>query len=82
MFKNSYQSGFLSILYSIGSKPLKIWDKEGGFALCCHRPAHTCVTLVKQPPSLSLSHSPDLSPAPRPSYPQSPNQSATATSSG
>jgi hypothetical protein len=25
----SYQSGFLSILYSIGSKPLEIWDKEG-----------------------------------------------------
>jgi hypothetical protein len=25
----SYQSGFLSILYSIGSKPLQIWDKEG-----------------------------------------------------
>jgi hypothetical protein len=29
MFKNSYQSGFLSILYSIGSKPLQIWDKTG-----------------------------------------------------
>ncbi len=29
MFKNSYQSGFLSILYSIGSQPLQIWDKEG-----------------------------------------------------
>ncbi len=29
MFKNSYQSGFLSILYSIGSKPLQIWDKKG-----------------------------------------------------
>lgn len=28
MFKNSYQSGFLSILYSIGSKPLQIWDQE------------------------------------------------------
>ncbi|GBF96774.1 hypothetical protein Rsub_09630 [Raphidocelis subcapitata] len=28
MFKNSYQSGFLSILYSIGSKPLQIWDKQ------------------------------------------------------
>jgi len=27
MFKNTYQSGFLSILYSIGSKPLQIWDK-------------------------------------------------------
>jgi hypothetical protein len=29
MFKNTFQSGFLSILYSIGSKPLQIWDKEG-----------------------------------------------------
>lgn len=28
MFKNTYQSGFLSILYSIGSKPLQIWDKQ------------------------------------------------------
>merc|ERR1712062_411343 len=26
MFKNAYQAGFLSILYSIGSKPLQIWD--------------------------------------------------------
>lgn len=29
MFRNTYQSGFLSILYSIGSKPLSIWDKNG-----------------------------------------------------
>lgn len=29
MFKNTFQSGFLSILYSIGSKPLQIWDKTG-----------------------------------------------------
>ena len=28
MFKNTFQSGFLSILYSIGSKPLQIWDKQ------------------------------------------------------
>ena len=26
--KNTFQSGFLSILYSIGSKPLQIWDKK------------------------------------------------------
>lgn len=26
MFRNTYQSGFLSIFYSIGSKPLEIWD--------------------------------------------------------
>jgi len=26
MFRNTFQSGFLSILYSIGSKPLQIWD--------------------------------------------------------
>eukprot|EP01031_Cornospumella_fuschlensis_P028117 gene28117-33951_t len=28
MFRNTYQSGFLSILYSIGSKPLQIWDSK------------------------------------------------------
>lgn len=28
MFQNTYQSGFLSILYSIGSKPLQIWDNQ------------------------------------------------------
>lgn len=28
MFRNTFQSGFLSILYSIGSKPLEIWDKK------------------------------------------------------
>ena len=28
MFRNSYQSGFLSVLYSIGSKPLQLWDKK------------------------------------------------------
>ena len=26
MFKNTFQSGFLSILYSIGSKPLQTWQ--------------------------------------------------------
>uniref|UniRef100_A0A0R0H2W7 CFA20 domain-containing protein n=1 Tax=Glycine max TaxID=3847 RepID=A0A0R0H2W7_SOYBN len=28
MFKNTFQSGFLSILYSLGSKPLQIWTKK------------------------------------------------------
>lgn len=28
MFKNKFQSGFLSILYSIGSKPLEIWSEN------------------------------------------------------
>jgi hypothetical protein len=32
MFKNTFQSGFLSILYSIGSKPLQIWDKKGALS--------------------------------------------------
>jgi hypothetical protein len=27
MFKNTFQSGFLSVLYSIGSQPLQIWDR-------------------------------------------------------
>lgn len=35
MFKNTFQSGFLSILYSIGSKPLQIWDKEGVLDVVC-----------------------------------------------
>ena len=29
MFRNTFQSGFLSILYSLGSKPLEIWQGEG-----------------------------------------------------
>ena len=28
MFRNTFQSGFLSILYSLGSKPLQIWDSQ------------------------------------------------------
>ncbi|KAI9015988.1 transcription factor IIB [Hyaloraphidium curvatum] len=28
MFRTTFQSGFLSILYSIGSKPLQIWDSQ------------------------------------------------------
>ncbi|CAH0557717.1 unnamed protein product [Brassicogethes aeneus] len=28
MFSNSYQSGFVSIFYSVGSNPLAIWDKQ------------------------------------------------------
>jgi len=28
MFKNTFQSGFLSILYSIGSKPLQVWAES------------------------------------------------------
>lgn len=35
MFKNTFQSGFLSILYSIGSKPLQIWDKEVDKRVIC-----------------------------------------------
>lgn len=29
MFRNTFQSGFLSILYSLGNKPLQLWDKHG-----------------------------------------------------
>ena len=36
MFKNTFQSGFLSILYSIGSKPLQIWDKKVSFKQLTH----------------------------------------------
>lgn len=37
MFKNTFQSGFLSILYSIGSKPLQIWDKKVGLGAAAVR---------------------------------------------
>uniref|UniRef100_A0A8C8DJ14 CFA20 domain-containing protein n=1 Tax=Oryzias sinensis TaxID=183150 RepID=A0A8C8DJ14_9TELE len=33
MFKNSFQSGLFSILFSIGSKPLQIWDEKVGNSL-------------------------------------------------
>ena len=28
MFRNTFQSGFLSILYAIGAKPLQIWSQN------------------------------------------------------
>ena len=28
LFKNTYQSGFLSILYAIGQRPLENWEKQ------------------------------------------------------
>ncbi|EWM20102.1 transcription factor, partial [Nannochloropsis gaditana] len=28
MFRHTFQSGFLSILYSLGNKPLQLWDKS------------------------------------------------------
>lgn len=41
MFTNAYQSGFLSILYSIGSKPLQIWDKQStSFSIRSSKWAH------------------------------------------
>ena len=39
MFRNSYQAGFLSILYSIGSKPLELWEKKGAKCATCRRRA-------------------------------------------
>jgi hypothetical protein len=50
----SYQSGFLSILYSIGSKPLQIWDKEGELVQC----TAVCkcgATLCNAPPATAAS---------------------------
>lgn len=61
MFKSSYQSGFLSLLYSIGSKPLSIWGSEGAGARPPHRPA--------LPPSFAASTQPHLLPLPLPSCP-------------
>ncbi|RYG53042.1 DUF667 domain-containing protein [archaeon] len=43
MFRNTYQAGFLSILYSIGSKPLQIWDKKGTSSV------RLCVVLRRAP---------------------------------
>lgn len=76
MFKNAYQSGFLSILYSIGSKPLQIWDKTGAFLR----------TPRAHPLPLPLMCTPFAPPAARTSHtPAGPNtpppQCATATSS-
>lgn len=31
MFRNTYQGGFLSILYSCGSAPLELWDMHVSF---------------------------------------------------
>ncbi|CAH8665436.1 unnamed protein product [Dicrocoelium dendriticum] len=28
MFRNTFQSGFLSVLFSVGTKPLQLWDKK------------------------------------------------------
>ena len=33
MFRNTFQSGFLSILYSLGSTPLEIWQANGKLML-------------------------------------------------
>uniref|UniRef100_A0A914RK99 CFA20 domain-containing protein n=1 Tax=Parascaris equorum TaxID=6256 RepID=A0A914RK99_PAREQ len=56
MFHNTFQSGLLSILYSIGSKPLQIWDKKvssyqfdilgiyGDIGLRFHRPTYLAVS--------------------------------------
>ncbi|VEL31919.1 unnamed protein product [Protopolystoma xenopodis] len=35
MFRNAYQSEFLSILHSVGSKPLHLWDKRAIYVYKC-----------------------------------------------
>ena len=40
MFKNTFQSGFLSVLYSIGSKPLQIWEKEVKMFVIIYKSLH------------------------------------------
>lgn len=54
MFKNTFQSGFLSVLYSIGSKPLQIWDKKVRWA------GGLRVALREPPPAPSLSRAEQL----------------------
>ena len=53
MFRNTFQSGFLSILYSLGSKPLEIWQGEGEG----HRtPSKQCRNRMRRAVSASGSH--------------------------
>ncbi|RTG89697.1 uncharacterized protein DC041_0006954 [Schistosoma bovis] len=57
MFKNTFQSGFLSILYSVGSKPLQIWDKSVIHANCRIRRVYFCDRLYSEselPPEFKL----------------------------
>lgn len=68
MFKNTFQSGFLSILYSIGSKPLQIWEKQvsvseykynmacRGFQSSSFNQCLLCVFPYSSVPPLSLSN--------------------------
>lgn len=57
MFKNTFQSGFLSILYSIGSKPLQIWDKNVSFVLLCLASMFECE--MHLPPGQEWPHKED-----------------------
>ena len=53
MFRNTFQSGFLSILYSLGSKPLEIWQGEGEG----HRtPSKQCRNGIRRAASTYRSH--------------------------
>jgi len=55
MFKNTFQSGFISILYSVGSKPLKIWDKKVQIAGILTLRGLTVMNVIDD------SHSPNIS---------------------
>ena len=46
MFRNTFQSGFLSILYSLGSTPLEIWQANGELMTGGHRRASLTISLV------------------------------------
>ena len=55
MFKNTFQSGFLSILYSIGSKPLQIWDKKvrnGHIKRITDQDIQVKISTLPSPPSI------------------------------
>jgi hypothetical protein len=53
MFKNSYQSGFLSIFYALGSQPLQIWGQDGAFVRCvlCALASQRTAGRTHDPPS-------------------------------
>ncbi|VDP79677.1 unnamed protein product [Echinostoma caproni] len=45
MFRNTFQSGFLSILLSVGSKPLQIWDKKERSYKTNYRQRHPVISI-------------------------------------
>lgn len=56
MFRNTFQSGFLSILYSLGNKPLQLWDKHGAWCALCGVMECVCATAAQVGWSIESMH--------------------------